>query len=161
MHRQFWLSLAATVSLTVAPSLRAQDSAFRAMQQRGKVAMGVDQYTSFHRFEHAADGGRVVLVRDSTDAAGVQTIREHLKGIARAFTAGDFQTPGFVHAQTVPGTRVMTTKKAAIRYVFHPLPGGGEVRIVTRDAAAVAAVHEFLTFQRTEHRTGEGEQHRH
>ena len=161
MHRQFWLSLAATVSLTVAPSLRAQDSAFRAMQQRGKVAMGVDQYTSFHRFEHAANGGRIVLVGDSADAAAVRTIREHLKGIAQAFTAGNFQTPGFVHAQTVPGTRVMTTKKAAIRYLFHPLPGGGEVRIVTRDAAAVAAVHEFLTFQRTEHRTGEGEQHRH
>jgi len=37
--------------------------------------------------------------------------------------------------------------------VFHPLPGGGEVRIVTRDAAAVTAVHQFLTFQATEHRT--------
>ena len=144
-----------------ARTLRAQDSAYHAMQQRGKVAMGVDQYTSFHRFEPAADGGRIVLVRDSADAAGVRTIREHLKGIAQAFSAGDFQTPGFVHDQTVPGTQVMTAKKAAIRYVFHPLPGGGEVRIVTRDAASVAAVHEFLTFQRTEHRTGEGEQHRH
>ncbi len=153
IHRLFWLSLAATVSLTVAPPLHAQDSAYHAMQQRGKVAMGVDQYTSFHRFEPAADGGRVVLVRDSADAAGVQAIREHLKGIARAFTTGDFQTPGFVHAQTVPGTRVMTARKAAIRYVFHPLPVGGEVRIVTRDAAAVTAVHQFLTFQATEHRT--------
>ena len=124
------------------------------MQQRGKVAMGVDQYSSFHRFEPAADGGRIVLVRDSTDSAGVRTIREHLKGIAQAFTAGDFQTPGFVHAQSVPGTSVMTAKKAAIRYVFHPLPGGGEVRIVTRDAAAIAAVHEFLKFQRMEHHTG-------
>ncbi len=83
----------------------------------------------------------------------MSAIREHLKGIAQAFTAGDFQTPGFVHAQTVPGTRVMTARKAAIRYVFHPLPGGGEVRIVTRDAAAVTAVHQFLTFQATEHRT--------
>ncbi len=139
--------------LLVPFSLHAQDSAYHAMQQRGKVAMGVDQYTSFHRFEPAADGGRVVLVRDSADAEGVSAIREHLKGIAQAFTAGDFQTPGFVHAQTVPGTRVMTARKAAIRYVFHPLPGGGEVRIVTRDAAAVTAVHQFLTFQATEHRT--------
>ena len=56
---------------------------------------------------------------------------------ARLSFAGDFQTPGFVHDQTVPGTQVMTAKKAAIRYVFHPLPGGGEVRIVTRDAGAV------------------------
>ena len=147
-------SALALLAALVAPAVaRSQDSAFHAMQQRGRVAMGVDQYTSFHRFEPAADGGRVVLVRYSTDAAGVRAIREHLKGIAQAFTAGDFQTPGFVHAQTVPGTRVMTARKAAIRYVFHPLPGGGEVRIVTRDAAAVTAVHQFLTFQATEHRT--------
>jgi len=143
------------VALVAPSAARAQDSAFHAMQQRGKVAMGVDQYSSFHQFVPAADGGRILLVRDSLDAAGVQTIREHLKGIAQAFTAGDFQTPGFVHAQTVPGTQVMTTKKAAIRYVFHPLPGGGEVRIITRDAAAVTAVHEFLRFQRMEHHTGE------
>jgi hypothetical protein len=59
--------------------------------------------------------------------------------------------PGFVHATEVPGTRVMRATRASIRYVFHPLPGGGEVRIVTRDSAAVRAVHEFLAFQRTEH----------
>jgi len=155
-------SALALLAALVAPAVaRSQDSTFHAMQQRGRVAMGVDQYTSFHRFEPAADGGRVVLVRDSTDAAGVHAIREHLKGIARAFSAGDFQTPGFVHAQTVPGTRVMTARKGAIRYVFHPLPGGGEVCIVTRDSVAVHAVHDFLAFQRTEHRTGEGEPHRH
>ena len=149
-------SSALVLLAVLAPAVaRSQDSAFRAMQQRGKVAMGVDQYSSFHRFEAAADGGRIVLVRDSTDSAGVRTIRDHLKGIAQAFTAGDFQTPGFVHDQTVPGTQVMSAKKAAIRYVFHPLPGGGEVRIVTRDAAAVTAVHEFLRFQRMEHHTGE------
>jgi len=147
--------------ILVTPSIaRGQDSAYHAMQQRGKVAMGVDQYSSFHQFVSAADGGRIVLVRDSLDAAGVETIRDHLKGIAQAFTAGNFQTPGFVHDETVPGTQVMTAKKAAIRYVFHPLPGGGEVRIVTRDAAAVTAVHQFLTFQATEHRTNTpGHQH--
>ncbi len=64
-----------------------------------------------------------MLVRDSLDAAGVQAIRDHLKGIAQAFAAGDFETPGFVHDQPVPGTRLMTAKKAVIRYVFHPLPG--------------------------------------
>ena len=148
------------VALLAPGAARSQDSAYRAMQQRGKVAMGVDQYSSFHRFEPAADGGRIVLVRDSLDAAGVQAIRDHLKGIAQAFAAGDFETPGFVHDQPVPGTRLMTAKKAVIRYVFHPLPGGGEVRIVTRDAAAVTAVHQFLTFQATEHRTNTpGHQH--
>ena len=143
------------LALPLAGSAAAQDSSFAAMQARGKMAMGVDQYTSWHRFDPLADGGRIMLQRDSTDTAGTRAIREHLQDIAMRFRAGDFAIPGFVHAQQVPGTPVMAAKRTAIRYVFHPLPGGGEVRIVSRDSAAVAAVHQFLAFQRTEHRVGE------
>lgn len=129
----------------------APDSAFAAVQARGKIAMGVDQYTSQHRFDDLADGGRIELQRDPGDTAGVRTIREHLQGIARAFAAGDFETPGFVHDREVPGVRVMAARRDRIRYEFRPLPGGGEVRITTRDPGAVAAVHEFLAFQRSDH----------
>jgi hypothetical protein len=138
-------------TLLLAGRLTGQDTGFAAMQARGKMAMGVDQYTSWHHFEPLADGGRIMLQRDSTDTAGTRAIREHLQDIAMRFRAGDFAIPGFVHAQQVPGAVVMAAKCAAIRYVFHPLPGGGEVRIVTRDSSAVAAVHQFLAFQRTEH----------
>jgi hypothetical protein len=140
---------------SLAGRLTAQDSGFAAMQARGKMAMGVDQYSSWHHFEPLADGGRIMLQRDAADTAGTTAIREHLKDIAMRFRAGDFAIPGFVHAQQVPGTRVLAAKRAAIRYVFHPLPGGGEVRIVTKDAAAVAAVHQFLAFQRSEHHVGQ------
>lgn len=147
--------VAVVLCSSFAGRLSAQDSGFTAMQARGKMAMGVDQYTSQHHFEPLADGGRIMLQRDAADTAGTTAIREHLKDIAMRFRAGDFTIPGFVHAQQVPGTPVMAAKRAAIRYVFHPLPGGGEVRIVTWDAAAVAAVHQFLTFQRTEHHVGQ------
>ena len=123
------------------------------------MAMGVDQYTSAHQFDLLPDGGRIALQRDSTDTAGVAAIRVHLRHIAGAFTQGDFALPGFVHAQEVPGTRVMTARHQTIRYVYHRLPGGGEVRIVTTDSTALRAVHEFLTFQRTEHRVGGGTMH--
>jgi hypothetical protein len=36
------------------------------------------------------------------------------------------------------------------------LPGGGEVRIRTASPAALAAIHEFLAFQRMDHRAHEG-----
>ncbi len=137
--------------LVLALLLAPQDTGFAAMQARGKMAMGVDQYTSWHRFDPLPDGGRIMLQRESTDTAGTRAIREHLQDIAMRFRAGDFAIPGFVHAQQVPGTRVLAAKRAAIRYVFHPLPGGGEARIVTRDSAAVKAVHQFLAFQRQEH----------
>lgn len=128
------------------------DSAFAALQGRGAHAMGVDQYTSAHRFEDRPDGGRIVLERDAGDAAGVATIRAHLRHIAGRFGAGDFDLPMFVHGQVVPGTRVMAARREAIRYAFAELPGGGEVRITTADTAALAAVHEFLAFQRSDHR---------
>jgi hypothetical protein len=127
------------------------DSAFATMQQRGQEAMGVDQYTSTHRFDSLPDGGRIELQRDVDDSAGVAQIRQHLRQIAAAFSAGDFTTPGFVHAQHVPGTDVMAALRAAIRYDVHDLPRGAELRITTADPDAVAAVHAFMAFQRQEH----------
>lgn len=132
----------------------ASDSAFSALQERGKVAMGVDQYTSIHRFDDLADGGRIELQRAAGDTAGVRTIREHLQAIARAFASGDFSTPAFVHMREVPGTAEMARLRAAIRYDFSPLPGGGELRISTPNPEAIEAVHRFMAFQRGDHRAG-------
>lgn len=130
------------------------DAAFAGVQERGKVAMGVDQYTSSHVFEPLPDGGRIVLRRDTPDSAGTEVIREHLRAIAAAFATGDFRLPGFVHAREVPGTAVMAARREVIRYRADTLPRGGEVRIVTSDPEAIRAVHEFLAFQRADHRAG-------
>jgi hypothetical protein len=128
------------------------DSAFVALQQRGRRAMGVDQYTSTHRFDASPDGGRIELQRDVDDSAGVAQIRTHLRDIVRAFAAGDFSTPAFVHMQEVPGVSVMAAKRASITYTYRALPRGAEVRIRTNDAEALTAIHEFLRFQRQDHR---------
>jgi hypothetical protein len=129
------------------------DSAFAALQKRGAGVMGVDQYTSAHQFTTLRDGGRIALERDSRDTAGVRAIRDHLRGIAQAFAAGDFSASATVHAQSVPGSAVMRSRRRLIRYRFRDLPGGGEIRITTRDPEALRAIHEFLAFQRTDHRT--------
>jgi hypothetical protein len=134
-----------------------QDSAFAAVQERGAEVMGVDQYTSAHVFEPLPDGGRIVLQREVPDSVGVAAIRTHMADIALRFAAGDFTLPGVVHAQEVPGTAVMAKKKAVIRYVADTLPRGGQVRIWTTDSVALAAVHEFLAFQRMDHRAAEHE----
>lgn len=127
------------------------DTAYAAMQERGRTAMGVDQYSSAHRFDDRPDGGAIELQRDPGDSAGVSVIRAHLAEIARKFSVGDFEVPGFVHGTAVPGTAVMHTRRAAISYQFEPLPGGGRVVMRTRDAEAVRAIHAFLAFQRNEH----------
>jgi hypothetical protein len=153
--------LATLLVLGPAPA-RAQrdsDSAFAALQDRGRSAMGVDQYASTHRFDDLPDGGRIELQQDHWDSAGVRAIRNHLKTIARAFAAGDFTTPGLVHAQEVPGARAMAAKHEEIDYEFRPLPRGGEVRMITQDSQALKAIHDFLAFQRREHRAAGAELH--
>lgn len=131
------------------------DSSFAALQQRGETAMGVNQYTSQHLFESLPDGGRIVLQRQVSDSIGEAAIRAHMRTIASAFSGGDFALPGFVHATSdVPGTEVMRQLKAEIGYTPRDLPGGAEVIISTKSPEAIAAIHQFLAFQRMDHRVG-------
>ena len=131
-----------------------EEPGFEALQQRGQAAMGVDQYTSTHRFDALADGGRIELQRDANDPRDVATIRAHLKEVMAAFQRGDFSTPAFVHAQEVPGTKVMAARKELLAYRYADLPQGGEIRITTADPEVLRALHEFVAFQRKDHRAG-------
>lgn len=130
------------------------DSNFAEVQRRGHAAMGVDQYTSTHLFQPLPDGGRIELQRDTADSADRVRILKHMEEIAAAFGAGDFTVPGFVHAREVPGTAAMAARRAKISYAVESLPRGAAVRLTTRDSSAIAAIHEFLAFQRQDHRAG-------
>ncbi len=150
------LALIAFAACSKPDAARVQaDSSFARLQQRGEMAMGVNQYTSQHVFEPLADGGRIVLERKESDSAGEATIRTHMRTIATAFANGDFALPGFVHAMSdVPGTARMKELRSDITYSEHDLPRGAEVVISTKNPEAVAAIHEFLAFQRMDHRAG-------
>lgn len=133
-----------------------------AVMARGGMTqgMGVDQRTSTHVFDDLADGGRIELQRDVDDPEGVARIRAHMQQIAAAFAAGDFRIPGFVHDRAdVPGTEVMSRLRDRIEYAYADLPRGGEVRIRSSDSEAVRAIHEFLAFQRHDHRAGGHDAH--
>ena len=143
------------VTCTGLAGCRSKDrGSFDALQRRGDAVMGVDQYTSAHRFEPLSDGGRIELQREVDDSAGVVQIRRHLRGIAQAFASGQFDQPMLVHARDVPGTAVMAERRSVITYAYRDLPRGGEVRISSRDSIAIVAIHEFLAFQRSEHHAG-------
>ena len=149
--RQFRMLLVLALSAAPAVTAVGQDTAFASMQSRGKAAMDVDQYTSSHRFDALPDGGRVELVRDVNDSAGVAQIRRHMREIAKAFRAGDFSTPEFVHAGNVPGAQIMAAKKSVITYEARDVARGAEVRIRTSDPEALRAIHDFIAFQRSAH----------
>jgi hypothetical protein len=132
---------------------KTSDSAFTKLQERGKQVMGVDQYTSKHTFESLPDGGRIVLARDSDVPADIATIRAHMNEVAARLAKGDFSLSEAVHAGKVPGSDVMRAKKDVIRFTYADVPRGGQVTLTSRDPAAVKAIHEFLAFQRMDHRT--------
>ena len=136
------------------PPMGAGDPAFTGVQARGRLAMGVNQYTSRHVFEPLPDGGRIALQRDVADSVGAAQIRRHMGEIARRFAAGDFTLPGFVHARVVPGTEIMAARRAAFAYAVDTMPRGAALRIRTADSTAIRAIHEFLAFQRHDHHAG-------
>jgi hypothetical protein len=140
------------LSLLCAKDGLAQDSSFAALQQRGKMAMGVDQYASQHQFDVLPTGGRIALEMKGDDSLSIAQIRAHLKLIEHAFQAGDFSTPAFVHMRSMPGTDILARNKARIVYSYADLPRGGEVRITTKDPESLAAIREFMAAQRGDHK---------
>ncbi len=123
-----------------------------AMDHRGHQAMGWDQSKATHTFTQSASGGRIdIAANDAADAVTIAAIRSHLMEVSKAFKAGDFDKPMFIHAETPPGVPDMTRLKAAISYTYEDLPRGGRVTIASADATAIEAVHAFLKFQQQEH----------
>jgi len=119
-------------------------------------AMGFDQDQTTHHFRLLSTGGSInVDVKDRADHATLHAIHTHLQAIAADFSTGVFDKPLITHGQVPPGAATMRALKDRLEYVFEPTETGGRVRISTRDAEALAAVHEFLRYQIREHRTGD------
>jgi len=149
-----WFAISAWAQAPPQEQAHDHDAHHRDMLTRGAQAMGFDQERTVHHFLLYEDGGAIdVAVKEASDHASLHAVREHLQQIAGLFKDGDFGRPALTHAQQVPGTADMTQLKDGITYKYEETPLGGRVRIVTRDAAALAAVHAFLHFQIGDHQT--------
>jgi hypothetical protein len=127
--------------------------------KRGDEAMGFSHETTTHHFLLQKDGGAIdVSANDAADTATRDEIRMHLRHIAQAFAAGNFDLPMFVHDRVPPGVREMQKRKANISYRFEETERGARVVISTSDRRALRAVHDFLRFQIEDHETGDPKQ---
>lgn len=165
----------AAVSLTVAASVSAQDTKHDGMEKcslhvekgaqdphhaevnkHGDLVMGFPHDRTAHHFRLRADGGAIeITANDSDDKTNTAAIRDHLSHVAGLFGRGDFSTPMFIHDTIPPGIETMRLLKAAIHYRFEELPTGARLSIESSDPVAVAAVHDFLRFQISDHQTGD------
>ena len=149
------------IAVLVAGMAAAQDQAAKhqpdqELAHRGNQGMGFDQNKTTHHFILRKDGGAIqVTANSSQDKSSIEEIRMHLHHIEHAFRAGDFNIPMFVHDQTPPGVPGMTKLKDHLRYKYEAMENGGRVVISSTNVEAVSAVHDFLRFQITEHKTGD------
>ncbi len=124
--------------------------------QHGDEVMGFSHEKTTHHFFLYRDGGAIeVSANDAKDKESRDQIQMHLGHIAGMFAAGNFDAPMLVHGRVPPGTEKMTALKSKIEYKFEKTARGGRVRIRTANPDALAAVHEFLRFQISDHQTGD------
>ncbi len=126
------------------------------LNERGDHAMGFSHEKTTHHFRLTANGGAIeVSANDAKDTASRDQIQMHLSHIAVLFKEGDFSKPMFTHGKTPPGAPAMIRLKAGINYTYQETERGGRVIISTANTEALAAIHEFLRFQITDHETGD------
>ena len=148
----FWLVL---TTQQASPSSPTQNM-HQGMNDRGEEGMGFSQTATTHHFLLLPKGGAIqVEANDSNDKDNRDNIRMHLHHIQHAFQSGDFNIPMFIHDTVPPGVPVMKDHAKNIHYSIQKTPNGGRVLMETTDPAALEAIHSFLRFQITEHRTGD------
>jgi len=141
---------------TQAASSEQDHAKHQAMEKRGNQGMGFAQNATTHHFLLRKDGGAIqVTANSSQDKNSIDEIHMHLQHIRQSFQSGDFNIPMFVHDQTPPGAPEMKKLKDRISYNYEVLENGGQVAISSSDPEAIKAIHAFLKFQITEHKTGD------
>ena len=134
----------------------AQDAHQQGVIERGDHVMGFAHDKATHHFLLYPDGGAIVVQSNKTeDAATRDAIRLHFTRIVKMFAAGDFSAPMLIHSQNPPGTEAMKQLRGQIQYRLEDTASGARIRITTKNAQAIEAVHAFLRFQVKDHQTGD------
>lgn len=126
------------------------------MMKRGDAGMGFSQDKTTHHFILRKDGGVIqVSANDPKDDVSRNHIRMHLSRVTTMFSEGDFNIPMFIHDTTPPGVPTMKRLHKEIHYHYEQTDAGAKVVIATTNPETLKAVHEFLRFQISEHKTGD------
>jgi hypothetical protein len=163
MNKYFWLVLIIFAVFSISScnknsdhSQMNHDSHLKMVNEQGDKAMGFSHAKTTHHFRLFADGGAIeVTANRPQDDESREQIRKHLGHIAQMFSNGNFDAPMMTHGKIPPGVPVLQKLKAEVSYTFSEIENGGRVRIKTNNAEALAAVHEFLRFQISDHQTGD------
>jgi BioD-like phosphotransacetylase family protein len=93
----------------------------------------------------------MIVALNSSDNDTIKQIRNHVLDIQNGFSQGNFTKPFFIHAQQVPGTKLMGEKKDLIRYSIKQINNGSVLLLTTNDQQLIVAIHQFIAFQTAQH----------
>lgn len=143
---------------TVLLAQQATQSQHAGINARGDQIMGFSHDKTTHHFLLYPDGGAIeISANDPGDIQSRDQIHRHLQHITGMFSAGDFNAPMLIHAQTPPGVPILQKLHKDVSYQFEEADRGARIRIASSNAEAVRAIHDFLRFQIQDHQTGDPE----
>lgn len=131
------------------------------VSQRGKDVMPFSLPATTHIFTKNAEGGvQRVVAKNSSDAAQVKLIRQHLREIREQFLNGDFSGPSHIHGQDMPGLGELTqAKPGQLAITYKDVKGGAQLTYKAKDATLVAALHKWFDAQLSDHGKDAVEEH--
>lgn len=142
----------ATNILGVNQSLSTSFPSTMSMMERGDIVMGFNQNKIVHNFRSAPTGGEIMITAlDTYDTETIDQIKNHALNIQRDFSKGNFTKPFFIHAEEVPGTKIMTENKGLIKYSTEDLGNGSILFLDTKDDEVINAIHESMNYQGSQH----------
>lgn len=151
---KFAITAALTLIAFGAPTTQEKLGQRAPRDQRGAQATGFDQKKSTQHFYLYPDGGEIdIAANDADDKTNLEAIRAYLSQVAKRFSEGNFEAPPLVRNAKFPSAAQLGKLKERITYRYLETPNGGQVNITTTDAEALKAVHAFLKFQITDHKT--------
>jgi hypothetical protein len=122
------------------------------MMERGDIAMGFNQNKIAHQFLATPDGGKIIITAlNASDRQTIDQIKNHTLEIQKEFSGGNFIKPFFIHAQEVPGSKIMSEKKDLIKYKLLEMKNGSTLIVTTNDKELINAIRQFMEFQTREH----------
>lgn len=122
------------------------------MMERADIAMGFNQSAIAHQFLATPHGGIIIITTlNASDMQTIDQIKNHILDIQTEFSDGNFTKPFFIHAQDVPGTKVMSEKKDLIKYSISEMNNGSSLLLTANDKELIDAIREFMEFQSREH----------
>jgi hypothetical protein len=139
----------ASVPVSAAPqSSPRQDD----VRDKGAQVMPFALDRTIHLFDKTASGGvqRVRVRGDAPDQ--VAMIRAHLREIAQAFAARDFDKPAHIHGAGMPGLAEMKRAKSGeLDVAYRDLDDGAEIAYVGHTPGMIDAVHRWFDAQLSDH----------